>query len=962
MDLIDRLYQKIKEDPLSPKMLIVPSYSQGHQLLERMCERFGSVFNVEVETLQGMVHANTAFELSRRKIRFLEDEEAFWVIRQLMLHQAEADPHSYITHQSMLNPGVVRKVHQSLVELRLAGVRSGDIHPKDFSNESKGLYLQQLLDRYEAYLKEQALTDFAGLAEYCSPTADNTRFLLLQPAGWSRMEWDLIEKIAGSQLDIVNFDEPFYSHARFSNNRLMMFRAAGSLAEVREGFRRMIAETEPLDQMEIMLSDYERYASVLYSQAEASGVPCTFSNGLPISYCTAGKAALAILAWIKEGFPVTRLTEMLRSGCLQIADHQASAGDWIRLLEQSGIGWGRHRYAGILDSRQSMGDGQQELGMKLHEVLQGWFDKLPEGSEWRPDRLLEWLGDFVEKHVPLHSSDDQNVKTAIQAWSTRLSGIRVGSMTPEWAVRYVTEILNGIRIRVDATPRPGAVHVTSIHNGGFSGRYRTWIVGMDERAWSMPIMQDPLLLDEERTAVSTHLQLVREQAKQIRNARDARLSLICGELWLSYASYDPGEREDRSPAFEMLQIMRLQSGDDTQDFSALERVLGQPYSVMDVLHPEERRSTYDEIDVWAQYLRDSSGTRDGWKAVSHAYPALAQGYLAQVNRQDERLSVYDGWLSTNKAGSDGILGQQAISVSQLEKYAACGLQYYFYSVLKLRPKEIPVFDRARWLQADERGTLLHHIYRLYLEEVTEFGTKPPQHDKRKLHRIVDQALDDAAKSIPAPSPHVQKKECEEIRRDAEVFYRNEEGKTEQPCYFELELGTAEGEPMELTLPDGMQVKLKGFVDRVDRIGPHEYRIIDYKTGNMKKYASAEYFSGGTQLQHALYSIAVEQWLHLTGKDIEARVMEAEYAFPTVRGRGEYVRRKQDRREELGDIISKLLDSMNQGLFIPAKDVKTCMWCKYQSVCGSHAEWMGNKRGAAVNAAVLGSLREVEEID
>lgn len=168
--------------------------------------------------------------------------------------------------------------------------------------------------------------------------------------------------------------------------------------------------------------------------------------------------------------------------------------------------------------------------------------------------------------------------------------------------------------------------------------------------------------------------------------------------------------------------------------------------------------------------------------------------------------------------------------------------------------------------------------------------------------------------------------------------------------------------MELTLPDGMQVKLKGFVDRVDRIGPHEYRIIDYKTGNMKKYASAEYFRGGTQLQHALYSIAVEQWLHVTGKDIEARVTEAEYSFPTVRGRGEYVRRKQDRREELGDIISKLLDSMNQGLFIPAKDVNTCTWCKYQSVCGSHAEWMGNKRDAAVNAAVLGSLREVEGID
>lgn len=964
MDLIDRLYQKIKEDPLSPKMLIVPSYSQGHQLLEQICERFGSIFNVQVVTLQGMVHANTAFELSRRKIRLLEDEQAFWVVRQLMLHQAEADPQSYITQKSMVNPGVVRKVHQSLIELRMAGVRSGEIYPKAFSNENKGLFLQQLLGRYETFLREHGLTDLAGLVDCCMPAANDTNFLILQPTGWSRTERCLVEKIAGSRLHIIDFDEAFYTNGRFSNNQFTMFRAAGSLAEVREGFRRMQAEPAPLDHMEILLSDYERYAPVIHSQAEASGIPSTFSYGLPITYCTAGKAVLAILDWIEEGYPVSRLTEMLRHGCLKIPDQQASAGDWIRLLERSGIGWGRHRYVAILYSR-NIGDEQQEMGMKLHEVIQGWFDNLPEGSEWRPDQLLEWLSDFVEQHVPVHSSDDQSLKTAIQSWNTRLSGIMVGPMTSEWAVRYVKEILNSLRIRVDATPKPGAVHVTSIHNGGFSGRYRTWIVGMDERAWSVPVKQDPLLLDEERTAVSTHLQLIRKQVKQIRSARDARLSLICGEIWLSFASYDPGERESRSPAFEMLQMMRLQAGDDTQDFSDLERVLGQPYSVMDVLHPEERRSTYDEIDAWAQYLRDPSGTRDGWKAVSHAYPALAQGYLVRVNRQDERLSIYDGWLRMNIVefpSTGGTLGQKAISVSQLEKYAACGLQYYFYSVLKLRPKDIPVFDRARWLQSDERGTLLHHIYREYLEEVTESGTKPSQHDRRKLQMIVDQALDDAAQSIPAPSEHVLKKESEDIRRDAEVFYMNEEGKTEQPCYFELELGTSEGEPMELTLPGGIQMRLKGFVDRVDRIGPHEYRIIDYKTGNTKRYASSGYFSGGTQLQHALYAIAVEQWLHVTGRDPEARVTEAEYAFPTVRGRGEYVRRNQNRRQELGDIVSKLLDSMNQGVFIPTKDIKTCTWCNYQAVCGAHAEWMVNKRGAAVNAAALGSLREVEEID
>ncbi|ETT65653.1 hypothetical protein MHI43_05265 [Paenibacillus sp. FSL H8-0457] len=131
MDLIDRLYQKIKEDPLSSKMLIVASYSQGHQSLEQIANVSALFLMWKLRHFRACVHANTAFELSCRKIRFLKAKQVFWVVRQLMLNQAEADPCSYITQKSMVNAGVVRKVHQSLVELRIAGVRSGEIHERE---------------------------------------------------------------------------------------------------------------------------------------------------------------------------------------------------------------------------------------------------------------------------------------------------------------------------------------------------------------------------------------------------------------------------------------------------------------------------------------------------------------------------------------------------------------------------------------------------------------------------------------------------------------------------------------------------------------------------------------------------------------------------------------------------------------------------------------------------------------
>ncbi|MUT65660.1 PD-(D/E)XK nuclease family protein [Paenibacillus sp. NEAU-GSW1] len=963
MDLVNRLFEKIKEEPLRPKVLLASSYAQGHQLLEQICTRHGAIFNVDIQTLRGVAVEKTKLELFRRQIRLLDEGQIFWIVRHLMRSLAADNQTPYIT-EAMLKPGIVDKVYRAVRELRLAGIRSDHVKADRFSNPDKGGYLQQLLTHYEEYLRDHRETDFAGLIDYVKPQTDDTLYIAIEPTGWTWAERQMIEKLAGDRLCILDADEPFYDHKHFASNSFSMFRATGSVAEVREGFRRMLSEHTALDRTEIILSDYERCAHVIHSQAEALGVSCTFSNGLPFVFCSAGKAALGILDWIEEGYPVKKLAEMLRNGNMTSPDERWSQGDWIRLLEKSGIGWGRERYLAMLQPVK-LAEEEREQGAVLFDYVEEWFNRLPVENAWNPIRLLEWVSDFVAKHTPVRSPDDGVVVAMLQELAGRHSASPAEMMPMDMAIRYVREMLSEIRIRVSATPKPGAVHVSSLQNGGWSGRDRTWIMGMEERAWSVSAMQDPLLLDEERAGLPG-LESMGEIARRTRREREARLSLIRGEVWLSYSSYDTGEQKGQSPAFEMLQVLRLQSGDPVKDFGALEHALGEPYGVMDVLHPAEVRNPIDRSDAWAWLLSSANGKRkDGWRTILQDYDTLAQGYRAQVSRQDEKLSPYDGWLNLDPSAEPDDSGEDRsrnyISVSQLEQYASCGLKYFFHYVLKLRPKESAEFDRTRWLQASERGTLLHDVFRRYLEEVTERGTKPALHDRSRLAEIVETVIGEYASAVPAPSSHVFAKECEEIRRDAEIFYRNETGKTDQPCLFELELTTNGGEPMEIELPGGIRFKLKGFVDRVDRIGPHEYRIIDYKTGNPSKYKSLDYFSGGTQLQHALYSIAVEQWFHETGIDPHARVVEAEYYFPTERGRGEYVRRIQNRREELALIISQLLESRNRGLYVPAKDERTCRYCDFLEVCGSHAAWMADKREAAVNADALNSLLEVEGI-
>jgi len=964
MELIDRLYQKINEAPLSPKVLLVRSYAQGHQLLEQICKRYGAIFNVEVQTLRGIVTAKAKSELFRRKISLLDEEQTVWVVRQLMKQLAEENPKSYIT-ESMLKPGIVNQVNRALSDMRLAGIHSDEVKAEYFTNLHKGEYLKQLLATYETYLRGNGRTDFAGLADYLKPGADDIVYLKFAQIGWTQVEQRMIEKISGGHLCFLDSEAPFYINEEFSKNRFAMFRATGSLAEVREGFRRILSDPSALDRMEIILSDYEHYAPIIHSHAEALGVEYTLSNGLPLVFCDAGKAVVGILDWIVEGFPVKRLAEMLRHGYISFSDERWSRTDWVRLLEKSGIGWGRERYLALLRPER-LSEEKREQGTALFTYVKDWFDRLPEGNEWNPLILLEWVTDFVQKHVPARSLDDANVEATLKEMTKRYSTSPTELMQMDLAVQYVKEMLTGIRIRATATPKPGTIHISSLQNGGWSGRERTWILGMDERTWSISVVQDPLLLDQERITLSKHLEPTKERAKNVRSERESRLSQIRGEIWLSYSSYDIGEQKSNSPAFEMLQVLRLQSGDSSLDFGALEYSLGEPYSVMDIMHAAELDAPFDGLDAWAQLLQEPNGKpKNGWQAMIQTYPALAAGYQAQTFRIDERLSAYDGWLevdpSTNSHSLDDVQRRDTISVSQLEKYASCGLQYFFYYVLKLRPKEIVEFDRTRWLQASERGSLLHDVFGRYLEDVTNKGTKPVMHDKGRLIEIMETVIGENALSIPAPNMHVFTKECEEIRRDVEIFYLNEVGKTDQPCFFELELATHDGEPMEIHLSSGIRFKLRGFVDRVDRIGPHMYRIIDYKTGSTSKYKASEYFSGGTQLQHALYSIAVEQWLREKGIDPEAKITEVEYYFPTERGRGEKVMRTQNRREDLAAIVAKLLESRDRGIYVPAKDLSTCQRCDYQSVCGSHSEWMAGKRDSTANAEILSMLLEVERI-
>ncbi|GIO67477.1 recombinase RecB [Paenibacillus cookii] len=354
--------------------------------------------------------------------------------------------------------------------------------------------------------------------------------------------------------------------------------------------------------------------------------------------------------------------------------------------------------------------------------------------------------------------------------------------------------------------------------------------------------------------------------------------------------------------------------------------------------------------------------RDRQSFIESVYPSLRQGRLALEARGSSQVTEHDGYIAGDEwadywKGRD----ERTLSASQLEKYAECPMRYFFQYVLRIRVKDQVTFDRTSWLKPNERGSLLHEVYRRYMTEVSASKVMPITHDHARLLRIAEETILLYAERIPAPSPHVFERERQAMLRDVDVFYRMELQAKTAPRFFEQEL-IVDGQPLHLELGEDMAITLRGIVDRIDQVAPHQYRIIDYKTGSPRSYKENGVFAGGTQLQHALYAMGTELWMRQTGVDSDAKVLEASYVFPSERGHGQVIARPQTERNRVTAVIRGILLSMEQGLFIPASNPAVCRYCDYAAVCGEHAEMMAHKRKDEANSELLHTLLEVENIE
>ncbi len=758
---------------------------------------------------------------------------------------------------------------------------------------------------------------------------------------------------------------------------LHLFAAATPADEVREVLRRVVAAGIPWDRVEIVATDADVYGNALDGLARRLGIPVTFSAGLDARRTRVGRVAEAYFRWLSDAFPAEVIRHLLETGDIAApdgeADGEAGSEDAARATRPSGvalarrlrrlrIGWGYDRYMAALDrawsaaesARPGAGDGDADAAVEalareraelgaLRTLLEPILSATPrledrqavETTRTSSSALAGGLLALLER-VPHGDAVEEAARLVLVE---RLERAR-SALTRETSWRAAATMLRArLRTRVAPgteggrltswTSAPGSVHLSDLAAGGLAARPHTFVVGLAAGAATAGAA-DPLLPDGDRAALG--LPTTAERLTEGRHALAAVLARLRGEVTLSYAAWEMTEGRVIAPAPELLQALRLREGDPSLSYDDLRERLGGLACAV----PAD--GALDGSDVWLGALAAPGGPhRDGTKAVRALHPGLDGGLRAAEARASASPTAWDGLVSPSP-GLDPRTGDTVHSASRLETLGKCPLQYFYRYVLDARAVRDPAYDPEMWLDALERGSLLHTVYERTVAEAGRDADYTDPSLARSAVAVLHQEIRDTLRRLPAPSETVLRAETDALEADVLSFATMLLQQRPSVLWTELAFGppgdaASRGE-VEIAVPGG-RLRLRGRVDRVDALEDGGLRVVDYKTGRGNRYRAQRPFDGGRRLQHLLYSLAVEQL------EPDRRVKVMEYHFPTTAGENHVTLYPRAVLEPGLDVIAALLDLARDGRFLPTTDSGDCKYCDYAAACRvARDDWGG----------------------
>ncbi len=284
------------------------------------------------------------------------------------------------------------------------------------------------------------------------------------------------------------------------------------------------------------------------------------------------------------------------------------------------------------------------------------------------------------------------------------------------------------------------------------------------------------------------------------------------------------------------------------------------------------------------------------------------------------------------------LAERGISPSALNAYVRCPLQFYYRYVVKI---DIPIQPEVS-VQSNTFGSIVHGV----LEQLYK-PFKGKRIDTKKLKESLQKNLESfLLQEFQKNYGRNDLKYGRDLliynvaRKYVERFVMNEISMLEKEP---RELVDTEKAMQSLLDVNGFQVKLKGFIDRIDKnTGNGKIRVIDYKTGSVDakdlKLKTWDAVIEDTRFSKVL-QVLVYAWLFSSEQKDGQDVVPGIVSLKTADSRFIPVIYPDDTSREnvfaaveslLKNLTSQIFDEKN--LFSQTGDDSICTYCDFKNLC------------------------------
>jgi RecB family exonuclease len=235
-------------------------------------------------------------------------------------------------------------------------------------------------------------------------------------------------------------------------------------------------------------------------------------------------------------------------------------------------------------------------------------------------------------------------------------------------------------------------------------------------------------------------------------------------------------------------------------------------------------------------------------------------------RRSDDFTRFDGNLNSI---ADEIGPPQRISATALEAWAVCPRAYLFANLLGVEHVEQP--EQRFEIDPLSRGALIHGILEEFISAALRDGhpfDTWSDSDHVRLQQIAEEHFRRIERQGQTGRAMLWHIECRRITDELHATLRCDDTRLAgglRPVAIEEKFTD-----VEIRLPDGRLLHMRGFIDRIDRDPEGALTVVDYKTGRDDSYKSLTEqnpHDHGQHLQLYVYSRAAEQ--HRSASSVHA---------------------------------------------------------------------------------------------